>query len=69
MPLRNEIKNNISYFRIAGDITGQSSSVGVPRARKIVFNWSMSVSPGRYGMRSMSSASIVPTDQMSTAEL
>ena len=27
--------------------TGQSSSVGVPSARKMVFNWSMSDSPGR----------------------
>ena len=49
--------------------TGQSSSVGVPSARKIVLSWSMSVSPGRYGVRSMSSAKMQPTDQTSTAVL
>jgi hypothetical protein len=50
-------------------LTGQSSSVGVPSARKIVFSWSISVSPGRYGVRSMSSAKMHPVDQMSTPVL
>lgn len=50
-------------------LTGQSSSVGVPSARKVVFNWSISDSPGRYGVRNISSAKIHPTDQMSTAVL
>lgn len=49
--------------------TGQSSSVGVPRARKVVFSWSISLSPGRYGIRSISSAKMHPTDHISTAEL
>jgi hypothetical protein len=49
-------------------ITGHSSSVGVPKALKIVFSWSMSLSPGRYGIRSISSAKIHPTDQISTLE-
>jgi len=48
-------------------LTGQSSSVGVPSARKVVFNWSMSDSPGRYGVRNINSAKMHPTDQMSTA--
>ena len=49
--------------------TGHSSSVGVPSALNIVLSWSMSLSPGRYGILSINSASIHPTDHISTAVL
>jgi hypothetical protein len=64
-----EKQNQQGFVQSSIDGTGQSSSDGVPSARKMVFSWSISLSPGRYGVRSMSSANIVPTDQMSTAEL
>jgi hypothetical protein len=35
----------------------------------MVLSWSMSLSPGRYGVLNMSSANMQPTDHMSTAEL
>lgn len=66
------LKKGMVRGKINGEgkkLAGQSSSVGVPRARKMVFNWSISLSPGRYGIRSISSAKMQPTDQMSTAEL
>ena len=45
---------------------GHSDSLGVPRARKIMSSWLASLSAGRYGVRSMSSAKIHPAAQMST---
>ena len=46
---------------------GQVSFVGLPRALKMVSSWSISLLPGRYGTRSMSSAKMHPTDHTSTA--
>jgi len=62
-------QGKILWGKVKGTLTGHSSSVGVPSARKIVLSWSMSVSPGRYGVRSISSAKMQPTDQISTALL
>ena len=49
--------------------TGQVVSVGVPRAENMVLSCSISVSPGRNGFLSSSSARIQPHAQMSTPVL
>lgn len=46
--------------------TGHSALVGVPSARKMVVSCVASESPGKYGVRSISSAKMHPIAQMST---
>lgn len=46
---------------------GQMASLGVPKVLNILYNWSISESPGKNGILFDSSANIAPTDQMSTA--
>merc|ERR1719333_969977 len=47
------------------DTPGQLASEGVPHTMNILNSWSISDSPGNSGVREMSSAKMVPTDQIS----
>jgi len=63
-------KSGVGIVTMVFDLhTGHSSSVGVPNTLNIVFSWSISLSPGKYGILSISSANMHPTDHISTAVL
>lgn len=48
------------------ELTGQVSSLGVPKTWKMRESWSRSDSPGKNGTRNSSSANIQPIAHMST---
>jgi hypothetical protein len=66
-PVKNKAVRGRARDALSAILTGQSASVGLPRAWNVFFSCSRSVSPARKGTRSMSSAKMQPTDQMSTA--